>query len=68
MVHHPLTDFAPRPMGRRQTVSVALTPYELHLLIEALENGACLAANNSETAEVADCWFDRAAELRGAAR
>jgi hypothetical protein len=65
--HHHL-DFTPRAVGRRQTVTIEITPFELHVLIEALESRACQAADNSETIAVADQWFDRAAALREVAR
>jgi hypothetical protein len=66
----PLTTdrFAPRALRRRQTVTVEISPYELCVLVEALESRACLAADNPETIDVADHWFDRAAELREAGR
>jgi hypothetical protein len=50
-------NFPPRALRRRQTVTV-----------ETLESRACLAADNSETIDVADHWFDRVAELREACR
>jgi hypothetical protein len=56
-----------RALRRRQTITVEISPYELHVLIEALESRACLATDNPETIGVAHHWFDRAAELREAA-
>jgi hypothetical protein len=58
--------FAPRALLRRQTITVAVSSYELHLLIEALEQRACRAAENPETVDVADHWFCRVAALREA--
>ena len=52
-----------KPANPRRRVS----SYELHVLIEALASRACLATDNPETIDVADRWFDRAAELREAA-
>ena len=60
--------FAPRALLRRSLISVRVTPYELHVLIEALESRASLAADNPETVDVADHWFDRVDELREASR
>jgi len=68
MVHLTPDRFAPRALRRRQTITVAVSPYELHLLVEALESRASLAAGNPETIDVADHWFDRAAALREAGR
>ena len=64
----PVSNFAPRALRRRQTITVEVSPYELHVLIEALESRAYHAADNPETIDVADHWFDRAAELREAGR
>ena len=63
-----MRNFPPRALRRRQTVTVEISPNELYVLIEALESRACLAADNSETIDVADHWFDRIAELREACR
>lgn len=60
--------FAPRALLRRQSVTVEITAFELHVLIEALQSRACRAADNSETIDVADHWFSRCAELREAGR
>lgn len=68
MDHLTPNHFAPRALRRRQIIAVEISPYELHVLIEALERRASLAADNPETIDVADHWFDRAAELREAAR
>jgi hypothetical protein len=68
MVHLPPDRFAPRALRRRQIIRVEISPYELYVLIEALESRANFAAGNSETTDVADHWFDRAAELREAVR
>ena len=51
-----------------RTVTVAVSFYELHLLAETLEANAARAAANSQTIATAGDWFDRAAELRAAAR
>ena len=63
-----MSNFAPRTLRRRQIISVEISPYELYVLIEALESRACLAADNPETIDVADHWFYRVAELREAGR
>ncbi len=63
-----MSHFAPRAIIARQTIDVALTPFELSLLIEALESRACRAAENPETVDIADHWFVRVAELREAMR
>jgi hypothetical protein len=68
MVHLTPDRFAPRALRRRQTITVAISSFELHVLVEALESRACLAADNSETLAAAGDWFERAAELRGASR
>lgn len=62
--------FAPRALLRRHrlTVHIEVTPFELSVLIEALQRRACLAADNPETIDIADHWFDRVAELREALR
>ena len=51
-----------------QTVTVAVSFYELHLLAETLEANAARAAVNPETLATASAWFERAAELREVAR
>ena len=51
-----------------QTRTVAVSDYELHLLAETLEANAARAAVNPETLATAGNWFERAAELREAAR
>jgi hypothetical protein len=61
-----LDSFTPRTFRRRQIIKVEVSPYELYGLIEALESP--LAADNPETIDVADHWFDRVAELREAYR
>lgn len=63
-----MNNFTPRALRRRQTITVEVSPYELHVLIEALESRASHAADNPETIDVADHWFDRVAELREACR
>ena len=60
-------NFAPRALSPSQIVCRDQS-VRTHVLIEALEARACLAAENSETIDVADYWFVRAAELREAAR
>jgi hypothetical protein len=60
--------FAPRALFRRSLISVQVTPFELFVLVEALESRAAFAAGNSETIGVAGHWFDRAAELREVGR
>ena len=60
---------APTALRPGQSVTVTITlPIELHLLAEVIESRACFAAANPATIAVADDWFDRAAELRAAAR
>ena len=49
---------------RRQTITATLTPFELSLLIAALEARGCRYAEDIETIDVAQHWFDRVAELR----
>jgi hypothetical protein len=60
--------FAPRvlPKSRQMTVTVAVTPFELSVLIETLEARGCRYADDIETVDVAQHWFDRCAELREA--
>jgi hypothetical protein len=55
-------------LRRPQIIRVAITPFELFVLVEALEARACRATANPATVDVAGHWFDRAAELREAAR
>jgi hypothetical protein len=55
-------------LRRPQIIRVAVTPFELFVLVEALEARACRAADNPATIPLADQWFDRAAELREAVR
>jgi hypothetical protein len=62
------TRFAPRALLRRQTVRVALTPFELSLLIEAMQARASRAAENADSIDLADHWFCRIAQLREALR
>ena len=59
---------APTALRPGQSVTVTITLIELHLLAEVIESRACFAAANPATIAVADDWFDRAAELRAAAR
>ena len=56
--------FSPRALLRRPTITVELTPFELHLLIEQLEARACRAADDFDTIDVADHFFQRIAQLR----
>ena len=46
-----------RALRRPQIVTIAITPYELHLLVETLEANAARAAVNSETITTAGDWF-----------
>jgi cell division protein FtsX len=58
--------FAPRalPKHRQMTVTPTLTPFELSILIAALEARGCRYAEDIETVDVAQHWFDRCTELR----
>jgi hypothetical protein len=62
------TTFLPRALLRRQTVTVELTPFELSVLIEALQGRAVRAAESADLIDVADHWFCRIAQLREALR
>jgi hypothetical protein len=46
------------------TVTPTLTPFELSILIAALEARGCRYAEDIETVDVAQHWFDRCTELR----
>ena len=63
-----MNNFTPRALRRPEIIRVAITPFELFVLVEALEARACRATDNPETIDVADHWFVRAADLREAAR
>jgi hypothetical protein len=62
-----LARFAPRalPKHRQMTVSVTV---ELAILIEALQARGCRYADDIETIDVTQHWFDRVAELRELSR
>jgi hypothetical protein len=61
--------FAPRALLRRPPgISLELTPFELSLLIEALEDRALRAAEDPDLVDYADFLFRRVAELREAGR
>lgn len=61
--------FAPRAvLAARQTIAVDLTPFELSLLVEALEARATRAAEDPDRVDYADHLFVRIAQLREAAR
>jgi hypothetical protein len=62
--------FAPRalPSHQQMTLTITVTPFELSVLIEALEARGRRYAEDIETIDVAQHWFDRVAELREAFR
>jgi hypothetical protein len=61
-------DPAPRALPRRMLIAVQVTSFELHLLIDALEQRAEMAAAFEESVDLADHYYERIAALREAAR
>jgi hypothetical protein len=59
---------APRALLVRSSIRVEITPFELSLLIEALQARAIRGAEDPEQIDYADFLFRRVAELREAGR
>jgi hypothetical protein len=65
-----LIDFAPRALlpRHRLKIAVEITAFEHFVLVQALEERALRYAEDPETVDVADHWFERVAALREACR
>jgi hypothetical protein len=68
LVHLAPDRTTPRALLRRSLISLAVTPSELSLLIEALNAKAVRAAEDPDQIDFADFLFRRVAELREAGR
>jgi hydroxymethylglutaryl-CoA reductase len=60
--------FAPRALLLRASITIAVTPGELSLLIAALQSKAERAAEDLDQVDYADYVFQRIAALREAGR